>query len=239
MEDVLNSLQNAWDWLYAKEVILGIFEAVLTAAIIGILAFSFKSIILKAIKRLLPRLESKTPHVNFEINSKKNRSGMWVSYVTVSNAGNEPAYNLYVHFYEQFVGENFKIRASGADDEISRSVLGVHDSLEFKIDGVQFEGCSATCDQQIWVEYENSLGVNFRVVSIPNSPRGDLPKIKPPQIIKRRFERMPGATLEGNKKLAKKVVKGKVSYVPKVKRREILKYYLYTKPLWRIKEFLR
>lgn len=50
---------------------------------------------------------------------------------------------------------------------------------------------------------------------------------------------MPGATLEGNKKLAKKVVKGKVSYIPKVKRRALLKYYLYTKPLWRIKELFR
>lgn len=127
MVEALSFIRSIWDWLYTKELILGIFEAVLTAAIIGILAFSFKSVIVKAIKRLLPRLESKTPHVNFEIKSKKNKSGKWVSNVTVSNAGNEPAYNLYVHFYEQFVGENFKIRASSADDEISRSVLGVHD----------------------------------------------------------------------------------------------------------------
>lgn len=238
MSRLYDFLVKVWDWLYEKEIILGILEAILATAIITILAFTFRSIILVAIKRLLPRLESKTPHVNFEVKSKRKK-GKWESYVTVSNASNEPAYNLYVHFFEQFVGENFKIRASSADDEISRSVLGIHDSLEFKIDGVKFEGCSATCDQQIWVEYDNSLGVSFRVVSIPTAPRGDLPMIKPPQIIQRRFERMPGATLEGNKKLARKAVKGKVSYLPKVKRRTILKYHIYDKPLWRIKDLFR
>ncbi len=235
METALNALNSIWIWLYSNGLILNILEAVLAAASIALLAFIFKNTIFNTLKKLIPRLESKVPHVNFEVRSKKTKGNNWTSYITVSNASNEPAYNLYVHFYEQFAGERFSVKALDAEEEISRAVLGIRDSLEFKLAGVQFEGCNATCDQQIWVEYENSVGVNFRVVSIPPSPRGDASSIKPPRIIKRRFERLPGAKIEGGKRQAKKVINGKVSYLPKVKKLDIVRYRFWSSPYWKIK----
>jgi hypothetical protein len=235
MNNLPDLLQDIWGWLSDNRIFVGVIEAVLATIVIALLAFIFRNTIFNIIKKIIPRLDSKTPHVNFEIRSKKTKNNRWVNQITVSNASNEPAYNLYVHYYEQFAGERFTVKALDSDSEISRAVLGIRDSLEFKMNGIQFDGCNATCDQQIWIEYENSVGVKFRVVSIPPSPRGDTSNIRPPRIIKRRFECMPGATLEGNKKQARKAVKGNISYTRKVRKLEIVKYNLVTKPYWRIK----
>ncbi len=236
MEAITDTISTAWTWLVESGVLAGILQSVASAAIIGLLAYIFKERIFKGLRKLMPTLGSKTPHINFEMKSTKTKSDKWKSVATVSNAGSEPAYNLYVHYYEQFLGQDFKVKALDAKDEISRAVLGIRDTLRFDLDGVKFDGCNVTSDQQIWVEYENSVGVNFRVVIIPPTPRGDASTIRPPKVVKRRFERMPGATLRGNKGLAKKAVRGRESYVSEIRKSDRVKDYCRWR-FYALKEF--
>lgn len=216
-------------WLYEAGIITDIVSGIIVTAIIAILAFVFQNTIVALIKKLLPRIESKTPHVNFEVKDRRNKDGEWESVITVSNAGNEPAYNIYVFYFEQFSEDNFKITASDTENLITRPVLGIHDSLEFHTTGVKFQGCNVTCLQEIWVEYENSLGVAFRVVSEPGSPRGDVARIRPPKVIKQRLEQLPGANKEGNKKELRRYKKGRGAMLPRNSKLSILKGQLSSK----------
>lgn len=218
------------DYRALTEQVLG---GVATAIIIATLAFIFRNSIIRGIKKLRPQLESRTPHINFEISSQRVDE-QWVSLVTISNASDEPAYNLYVYYFEQFSTGNFKLTASKAEGLITRSVLGVRDSLKFEIDGVQFDGCNVTCSQEVWIEYENSLGVAFRVVNIPPSPRGDIARIMPPKVVKRRMELLPGVTIEGGEKEAKEYIKGKRSALP---RHGIMSRCIWALKEWRLKLF--
>lgn len=203
-----------------------VIAGVVTAIVITTLAFIFRGTIVAFIKRLLPRLESKTPHVNFEVKGQLGKDGEWESTITVSNAGNEPAYNIYVFYFEQFTEDNFKITASNTENLITRPVLGIHDSLEFHTKGIVFEGCNVTSLQEIWIEYENSLGVAFRVVNEPRSPRGDIAKIRPPKIIRQRLEQLPGASKAGDKRELRRYKKGKGTILPKHSRWSVFRWQL-------------
>lgn len=209
-----------------QDVISGLLVAVIFAA----LAFFTRNVIIAFVKRLIPRLASKTPHINFEIRSHHMKSGEWKNTVIVSNAGDEPAYNVYVFYFEQFPEGNFKIRPSDMEHMISRPILGIRDSLTFKMDGVHFDGCNVTCVQEVWIEYENSLGVPFRVISKPGTARGDVARILPPKVIKYRLEQLPGAVIEGNKKDARKYIKGKKALFQRMTWWSNLKWRLLNRP---------
>ena len=217
------------DWLHETDIFRDIIVGVAVAVSVAVLAFIFRNTIATLIKKLLPRIESKTPHVNFEVKDSRNDSGEWESVVTISNAGNEPAYNVFVFNFEQFPEGNFRISASGMENTVTRSVLGINDSLDFHATGVRFQGCNVTCAQEFWVEYENSLGVAFRVVSEPGSPRGDVARIHPPKVIRRRLEQLPGASKEGGKRELKKYRRGKGTMLPEYGRLSILKWHLANK----------
>lgn len=217
-------------------VIQDVIVALLAAISIAVVAFLFRNTIVRLIKKSIPRINSKTPHVSFDISSKKSKMGEWQSMVQVSNASNEPAYNLFVHYFEQVAGKNFSLKASDSRGEITRSVLGIRDKLEYKFTGTYFDGCSVTSDQEIWVEYENSLGLNFRVVIVPEYPRGDVARINPPKVIRKRLESVPGFNMTGDKKLARKYKKGKVSYFPKQSIFSVIKYKVFTVWGWKIKD---
>lgn len=226
---MIGEVGKAAAWLYKAGIVTDVVSGVIVTTIIAILAFVFRNTIVAFIKKLLPRIESKTPHVNFEVKDRRNKDSEWESTVTISNAGNEPAYNIYVFYFEQFPEDSFKITASNMDNLISRPVLGIHDSLEFHTKGVRFEGCNVTCLQEIWVEYENSLGVAFRVVSEPGTPRGDVPKIRPPKVIRQRLEQLPGANKEGSKKELRRYKKGRGTLLPRHSKLSILKWQLSSK----------
>lgn len=208
---IVNSIKQ----ISITDVIEGVLIGVAVAIVFAIIGFLFRKTIVSLIKKMLPRLASKVPHVNFEVKEQRSKDGEWESTITVSNAGDEPAYNIYVFYFEQFPEGNFKITASGTDSLVTRPVLGIRDSLDFHIKGIYFEGCNVTCRQEIWVEYENSLGVAFRVVNEPGSPRGDVAKIRPPKVIKRRLEQLPGANREGSKQESRKYIKGKATLLPR------------------------
>lgn len=211
-----------WD-----NILQDVISGLLVAVIFAVLAFFTRNVIIAFVKRLIPRLASKTPHVNFEIKSHHMKNGDWRNTVTVSNAGDEPAYNVYVFYFEQFPEGNFKLRPSDMEHMISRPVLGVRDSLTFKTAGVHFDGCNVTCVQEIWIEYENSLGVSFRVVSKPGTARGDVARILPPKVIKYRLEQLPGAVVEGGKKDASKYMKGEKTLLQRVTWWSNLKWRLW------------
>lgn len=225
-------------WLYEAGIYRDVVAGVAVAISVASLAFLSRNTIVVLIKKLLPRLESKTPHINFEIKDYRTKDGGWESVATVSNAGNEPAYNLYVFYFEQFPDGRCKIKASDMENMITRPVLGIHDSLEFRTAGVRFEACNVTCLQEMWIEYENSSGVAFRVASIPPSPRGDIAKILPPRVIKRRLEQLPGASMEGSRRDAKRYKKGLKTLLPRPSGLSILRYNLVTRPLVRLKDWL-
>ena len=216
-------------WFYEVGIVADVISGIIVAVVIAVIAFIFRNTIVTLIKRLLPQIESRTPHINFEVKDRRSEDSEWESTITVSNAGNEPAYNIYVFYFEQFSESSFKITASNTENLITRPVLGIHDSLEFHTKGVRFEGCNVTCHQEIWVEYENSLGVAFRVVNEPGSPRGDVAKIRPPKIIKRRLEQLPGASKEGAKKELSRYKKGKETMLPRHSRLSILRWRLSNK----------
>lgn len=224
-------------WANDVGIFRDVISGIIVTATVATLAFFLRSTIIAFIKKLLPRLESKTPHVNFEVKDYKDKSGEWHSTITVSNAGNEPAYNIYVYYFEEFMNGNFKITASDTNNLITRPVLGIHDSLKFETSGVKFEGCNVTCKQEIWVEYENSLGVTFRVVSEPGTPRGDVAKIRPPKVIKRRLEQLPGVSISGNRWSARHYKKGVRTLLPRPSFLSILKWRLYTNPKFKIQSW--
>lgn len=184
-----------------------VIASLIAAAVVGLVVFLFRNTILRAAKYWLPRLESKTPHLNFQTETS-NVGGGWGTTVTISNAGNEPAYNVYVFMVERFpVGGSFKIRSLGSSG-IRRPVLGIRDSLRFNGVDMRFDGCNATKQEQLWIEFENSAGVAFRVVSIPPTPRGDDERALPPRVIRHRLEQLPELNEEGDYRDWKEYWKG-------------------------------
>jgi hypothetical protein len=208
-----------------ESTIPGTVASLIAAVIFGIVIFLIRKPLIKLLQKLFPQFESRTPHVNFETQSKQVK-GSWKTDITISNAGDEPAYNVYVFMAEHFPMGDFKIQSLG-DQNVRRAVLGIRDSIIFKDLDVLFDGCNITCDQQMWIEFENSAGINFRTVVLPITGRGDSERAIPSRVIKRRLERLPGLTMEGDDKEWKKLEKGKISHFKRVRRIELL--------LWRIK----
>ncbi len=82
----------------AKNVVVN----VLSGIAVAFLLFVFRRAIVNKVKNTIPKLWSKTPYINFE--EKDERKGdEWTSRIVVSNAGNEPAYNVFVYYFEQSV----------------------------------------------------------------------------------------------------------------------------------------
>ena len=236
-ESFYTNLFRIGRWLHDRGIFDDVISGIIVAITIATLAFIFRSTIVAFVKKLLPKLASKTPHVNFEMNSHHTQKGGWENTVVVSNAGDEPAYNVYVFYFEQFPEGNFKIKASDMNNLVTRPVLGIRDRLEFKTEGVHFDGCNVTCKQEVWVEYENSLGVAFRVVSEPGNPRGDVAQIHPPRVIKRRLEQLPGASREGHKREARYYKKGTKTLLPRPSKLSLIKWHLVTHPKYKLKDW--
>jgi hypothetical protein len=199
-----------------ESTIPGVIASLIAAAIFGVVIFLIRKPLINLLQKAFPQFESRTPHVNFETHSRRVKDE-WRTDVTISNAGDEPAYNVYVFMAEHFPMGDFKIQSLG-DQDVRRAVLGIRDSIVFKDLGVLFDGCNITCDQQMWIEFENSAGVNFRTVVLPITGRGDSEQAIPPRVIKRRLERLPGLTMEGNNKEWKKLEKGRASHFKRVSR---------------------
>lgn len=72
-----------------------------------------------------------------------------------------------------------------------------------------FDGCNVTSVNEVWVEFSNVAGANFRTVVHPPTPRGDDWRMTPPRFIKKRLTMMPGWHATYDKKFRKKVIKGK------------------------------
>jgi len=197
--------------LVNETTIPSVVASLIAATIFGVVLYAVRNPLIKILQRVFPRLESRTPHVNFETRSKQVK-GKWKTAVTISNAGDEPAYNVYVFMAEHFATGDFKIQSLGEQD-VRRAVLGIGDSIVFDNLDIVFDGCNVTCDQQMWIEFENSAGVNFRTVVLPITARGDSERAIPPRVIKRRIERLPGLNIEGNNREWKKYEKGKKSAI--------------------------
>jgi len=193
-----------------ESTVPSIVASLIAAALFGCAIFFVRKPLVKLVQKAFPKLESRTPHVNFETHSKRVKDE-WKTAVTISNAGDEPAYNVYVFMAEHFPMGNFKIQSLG-DQNVRRAVLGIRDTIVFESLDILFDGCNVTCDQQMWIEFENSTGINFRTVILPISPRGDSERAIPSRVIKRRLERLPGMVLEGDNKRWKKLEEGRDSY---------------------------
>lgn len=200
-----------------ESTIPSVVASLIAAAIFGVAIYFVRKPLIKLAQKAFPKLESRTPHVNFETHSKRV-GDEWKTTLTISNAGDEPAYNVYVFMVEHFPMGNFKIRSLG-EQSVRRAVLGIMDMIVFENLDMLFDGCDVICDQQLWIEFENSTGINFRTVVLPISPRGDSERAIPSRVIKRRLERLPGMVLEGDKDEWKEFNDGRASYFQRRGRR--------------------
>ena len=210
--------------LINESTIPSVIASLIAAVIFGVVIFLIRKPLIKLLQKVFPQFESRTPHVNFETHSKRVKD-KWKTDITISNAGDEPAYNVYVFMAEHFPAGDFKIQSLG-DQNVRRAVLGIRDSIVFKGLDVLFDGCNITCDQQMWIEFENSAGVNFRTVVLPISGRGDSERAIPSRVIKRRLERLPGLSIEGSNKEWKKLEMGKTSHFKRASRLQRLAWSL-------------
>lgn len=175
----------------------GVMASLIAAAIVGLAIFVFRNTLAKWVRYWIPRIESKTPHINFQTDEARVEDH-WDTTVQISNAGHEPAYNVYVFMAELSpVGGHFRIRSLGASG-VRRPVLGISDSLTFRGVHMHFDGCNVTKEPQLWIEFENSAGVAFRTVSIPRTPRNDDERTLPPRAIRHRLEQSPDLDIEGD-----------------------------------------
>lgn len=217
--------------LINESTIPGVIASLIAAVIFGIVIFLIRKPLIKLLQRVFPQFESRTPHVNFETHSRRLKD-KWKTDITISNAGDEPAYNVYVFMAEHFPMGDYKIQSLG-DQNVRRAVLGIRDSIIFKDLDILFDGCNITCDQQMWIEFENSAGVNFRTVVLPITGRGDSERAIPSRVIKRRLERLPGLTMEGDNKEWKRLEKGKTSHFKRVSRLQQLIWNIKNKSIMR------
>jgi hypothetical protein len=119
--------------------------------------------------------------------------------VTIKNAGNQAALNVYCYLFEIFhasANGDFNISSLGSE-RIKAGVLAPGEKIFFDGKRVQFDGCNVTSEQEIWVEYTDELGQHYRTRIIPPSPRGDDLKVEPPVKIKNRMPRLPGLNYSG------------------------------------------
>lgn len=173
-----------------------IVASLIAAVIFAVALYLSRSTLIRWAQRAFPALESRTPHINFETQSKQTKVD-WTTSVTISNAGDEPAYNVYIFAVERSpVDGNFTIRSLGGRN-VRRAVLGVRDTLLFGNIGLMFDGCNVTHEEQLWVEFDNSARVKFRMVVLPVSARGDSERTIPPKVIKERLERLPDLVMTG------------------------------------------
>lgn len=178
----------------ASEIVISVIATVIVMCLSYFLSFLYRKIIL----HIYPRLDTKTPYLNFEANSKLI-SNKWKTDISISNACGEPIFNIYVFMAERYVSGNFTIRSLGSQN-IKRTVLGIHDSLLFDDLDIIFESCNLTCNQQFWIEFEDSKGSYFRTVVIPETARGDEQRIISTRRIKSRIDRISDNIIEGDYK---------------------------------------
>ncbi|MGC0274002.1 hypothetical protein ACO0LV_13515 [Pseudactinotalea sp. Z1739] len=177
----------------------------------ALLLFLFRRTILKWARKQFPILDARKPHINFQT-EELDEDGEFRTNVHISNAGDEPAYNVYVYMVESYPFGEFVIRALDAG-EVRRPVLGIRDSLDFHGVDMVFDGCNATVVHQLWIEFENSSGVAYRTVAEPPSARGDVERTHPTKVIRRRLEQFPDFEMSGVMSEWKKVRSGKLTMV--------------------------
>lgn len=74
----------------AKNAVVNVFSGTAVA----FLPFVFRQAIVNKVKNAIPKLWSKTPYISFEEKNER-KGGEWASRIVVSNAGNEPAHNVF------------------------------------------------------------------------------------------------------------------------------------------------
>lgn len=78
------------------------------------------------------------PHINFDLSSVR-KGDIWISEISISNAGDEPAYNVYVFLYSKSaISDSYSIQSLGGQG-IKRGTLGIRDSLHFENKDVMFD----------------------------------------------------------------------------------------------------
>lgn len=155
-----------------------------------IFVYLFKNPIIRAFRRVWPKIDSKIPHIDFSAVYKPSQD--YKSDITIKNAGGEPAYNVYVFLFVEFPGDGgYSIQSLGAEG-VRSGVLGIGETIKFKDKSMLFDGCDITCRNEVWVEFSNVAGVHFRTVVLPPSPRGDDWRMLPPKVIKKRLSQIPG-----------------------------------------------
>lgn len=205
---------SVFNWFNYPDVLNNLLATLIWVIIAGIVGVIFRVRIARLLRRVLPQIDSSIPHVDFTFNY--NEHGDLKSDIIISNNGGEPAYNVYVFLYtKSFVGaDNYTLKSLG-NSNVRSGVLGVAGIVEFKGVDLAFAGCSITSKEEIWIEYDNAVGVHFRTVVIPPTPRGDSLKVNPPKVIKERLEMMPGFDKSYHDKEWKKYEKGKQTLFPR------------------------
>lgn len=219
-DEVLHSGTELWNSIW-----VGAAANVVAAITIGIVVFIFRSAIAKWLRYFFPGVESKRPHVSFETRVTELDEGTWKTNVAISNAGDEPAYNVYVFMVERFPAGEFSVRSLGAQG-VRRSVLGIRDSLEFEGLNMTWQGCNAMVQEWLWIEFENSSGVAFRTVVRAASARGDEERTEPTRVIRRRLEQIPGEEYRGSYEEWRRFRRGRQGFFPDQGRIERLRWRL-------------
>lgn len=144
-----------------------------------------------------------------DIDLKRSKKPQKTSFI-VKNAGNRPAYNVYLFLFEDYLaGTSYRIISLG-DQAICSGVLGAGESVTFMDKEMAFYGCGATSEQEIWVEYSDEANQHYRTIIKPTSPRGDDMKVLPPIRIKCRLPMLPGMNYQGQEKLDPLLRRGRV-----------------------------
>lgn len=206
-------------------ILIGAAANVTAVAVVGTVVFIFRSAVAKWLRSFVPGIESKRPHVNFETQVVQLEDKTWKTNVVISNAGDEPAYNVHVFMVERFPIGDFHIRSLGSQG-IRRSVLGLRDSLKFEGLDMTWQGCNATVRELLWIEFENSNGVAFRTVVHAASARGDDERAEPTRVIRRRLEQISGEEYQGPYSEWKEFNRGRRGFFPDQRWLEKLRWRL-------------
>lgn len=146
--------------------------------------------------RIGVNIRSDRPQLDLDLHFKPELSTTTVS---IKNAGNQCAYNVYCFLFEVYhAADNkpFSVSSLGSE-KIKAGVLGPGEKIYFVGKKVMFDGCNITSEQEVWVEYTDEFGRNYRTRVLTPNGRGDDLKVLPPKAIKYRMPRLPGLKYKG------------------------------------------
>lgn len=201
------------NWYNGDDVLNNLLATLIWVIFASALGLILKRPITRLLRKILPQIDSSIPHIDFSM--AYNRNGDYKTDVIIANHGGEPAYDVYVFLYSHsYIDENYYSLKSLGESDVRSGVLGAGKEAHFDNVDLMFDGCSLTAKEEIWVEYNNSAGVQFRTRVTPPSPRGDSLRVFPPKVIKKRLELMPNFHQNFNDNRWKKFEDGKATLFP-------------------------